>query len=96
VSLCDRGDIGGASLVEHPDTGMPTIFIYDGYSGGAGFTHHGFDAAREWLGATLETIAQCSCAEGCPACVQSPKCGNNNNPLDKSAAARLLEHVLSA
>lgn len=96
VSLCDRGDIGGASLVEHPDTAMPTIFIYDGYSGGAGFTHHGFDTAREWLSATLVAIAECGCAEGCPGCVQSPKCGNNNQPLDKGAAARLLEHVLSA
>lgn len=95
VSLCDRNDIGGASLVEHPDTGLPTIFIYDGYSGGAGFTHHGYEVAREWLSATLIAITDCECAEGCPACVQSPKCGNNNSPLDKEAARRLLDYALS-
>ena len=95
-TLCDRNDIGGASLVEHPDTEMPTIFIYDGYAGGAGFAHHGYDNAAAWLGATASVVAECDCIEGCPACVQSPKCGNGNNPLDKEGAAALLTFALAA
>ena len=93
-TLCDRWDIGGVSFAEHPDTGLATVFIYDGYSGGAGFAYYGYDMATSWLGATHDTISECACKDGCPACVQSPKCGNNNHPLDKSAAKILLSYLL--
>ncbi|TIC78584.1 DEAD/DEAH box helicase [Nocardioides sp. GY 10127] len=94
-ATCDRWDIGGVSTVTHPDTGMLTVFVHDGHPGGAGFADRGFRAAGAWLGATRETIASCECAEGCPSCVQSPKCGNQNNPLDKAAALRLLDVLLA-
>jgi DEAD/DEAH box helicase domain-containing protein len=94
-TMCDRNDIGGVSMAEHPDTGQPTVFVYDGYTGGAGFTWHGFAVATEWLSATRETIISCTCTNGCPGCVQSPKCGNNNHPLDKAAAAELLTCLVS-
>lgn len=94
-SMCDRWDIGGVSVTEHPDNGLCTVVIYDGQSGGAGFTHHGFDVAAQWLGATRDVIRECGCSQGCPGCVQSPKCGNNNNPLDKQAALRILDAMLS-
>ncbi|MCZ3386759.1 MAG: DEAD/DEAH box helicase [Actinomycetia bacterium] len=90
-ATCDRWDIGGVSTALHPDTGMPTVFVYDGAAGGAGFAEHGFSAAATWLAATRQTIADCECVDGCPSCVQSPKCGNGNDPLDKSAALELLE-----
>ncbi len=95
-ATCDRWDLGGVSTACHQDTGEPTVFVYDGYSGGAGFAEHGFTVFTEWLSATRATIVECSCASGCPGCVQSPKCGNGNNPLDKSLAVALLDLVLSA
>lgn len=94
VAGCDRWDIGGVSIAEHPDTGAPTVFVYDGQPGGAGFAERGFAQLADWLGATLSVIRSCACQDGCPSCVQSPKCGNGNNPLDKDAAARLLTAVL--
>ena len=94
VATCDRWDIGGVSTAFHPDTGSCAIFIYDGYPGGAGITERGFAAAERWLRATLEAIRECPCQSGCPSCVQSPKCGNGNEPLDKSGAAALLEEML--
>lgn len=94
VATSDRWDIGGVSTALHPDTGLPTILIYDGHPGGAGFAEHAFDAFGTWLTATRDAIASCGCEKGCPACVQSPKCGNGNDPLDKSGAVALLSMVL--
>ncbi len=95
-ATCDRWDIGGVSTALHPDTGRATVFVYDGHPGGAGFAARGFDAAPSWLASTRAAIAACECAAGCPSCVQSPKCGNGNNPLDKAGAVVLLDIVLAA
>jgi len=95
-ATCDRWDIGGVSTAMHHDTGRATVFVYDGHPGGAGFAARGFDAAPDWLAATRDAIAACECSAGCPSCVQSPKCGNGNNPLDKAGAVVLLDIVLSA
>ena len=94
VATCDRWDIGGVSTPMHPDTGFTTIFIYDGYPGGAGITERGARTSERWLRATLEAIRQCPCSRGCPGCVQSPKCGNGNEPLDKQGAVALLAAFL--
>jgi DEAD/DEAH box helicase domain-containing protein len=93
-ALCDRNDIGGVSTPFHPDTGKAQIFIYDAYPGGIGIAEKGFDLIEELWQATLKTITECPCQEGCPSCIQSPKCGNNNKPLDKKAAQILLEELL--
>jgi DEAD/DEAH box helicase domain-containing protein len=94
VATCDRWDIGGMSTPMHPDTGAPTVFVYDGHAGGAGFAERGYDRAREWLTATRDAINSCECTTGCPSCVQSPKCGNGNEPLDKAGAVRLLSALI--
>lgn len=94
VASCDRGDIGGLSTVagEHR---LPTVFVYDGHPGGAGFVERGYRMVREWLQATLDAIGACECTQGCPSCVQSPKCGSGNNPLDKAGAVNVLQTVLN-
>lgn len=93
-AMADRWDIGGVSTARSDDTGLPTVFIYDGYPGGIGIAERGFARAEEHLGATLEAVSTCPCATGCPACVQSPKCGNGNDPLDKAGAIRLMATIL--
>ncbi|HEY55058.1 MAG TPA: DEAD/DEAH box helicase [Dehalococcoidia bacterium] len=93
-ALCDRNDIGGVSTPLHPDTGRPQIFIYDAHPGGVGIAERGFDLVEQLWQTTLKAIKECPCEEGCPSCVQSPKCGNNNKPLDKKAAQMLLEGLL--
>ncbi len=95
LATCDRWDLGGVSTALHPDTELATVFVYDGHPGGAGFAERGFHLGPQWLGATLAAIQECGCTDGCPGCVQSPKCGNGNNPLDKAGAVRLLEAVLA-
>ena len=94
VASCDRGDIGGLSTALGED-GLPTVFVYDGHPGGAGFAERGYRLARTWLAATMAAIEACECPTGCPSCVQSPKCGNGNDPLDKSGAIRVLRLVLA-
>ena len=94
VAQGDRWDIGGVSTALHPDTGQPTVVVYDALPGGSGFAARAFDQATTWLQATRDTIASCRCESGCPACIQSPKCGNGNHPLDKAGALMVLDLVL--
>ncbi|HEV3475057.1 MAG TPA: DEAD/DEAH box helicase [Actinomycetota bacterium] len=94
VATCDRWDVGGVSTAFHEDTGSCAIFIYDGYQGGAGISERGFASGERLLRATMEAILSCPCQSGCPSCVQSPKCGNGNDPLDKAGGAALLREML--
>jgi DEAD/DEAH box helicase domain-containing protein len=94
-ATCDRWDIGGVSTALHVDTGQPTVFVYDGHPGGAGFAERGYGVAQAWLTATRDAIVACRCDDGCPSCVQSPKCGNANKPLDKWAAVSILTALLA-
>jgi DEAD/DEAH box helicase domain-containing protein len=95
-AMCDRWDIGGLSTNLHFQTGRPTIFVYDGHAGGVGITERGFDAFEGWVEDTAKMLAGCPCESGCPSCVQSPKCGNLNEPLDKTGARTLLERMLAS
>jgi DEAD/DEAH box helicase domain-containing protein len=94
-AACDRWDVGGVSADLHPATGQLTVFVYDGHDGGAGFAERGYHAAREWLGATADAIRGCECQAGCPSCIQSPKCGNGNEPLSKPGSITLLADLLA-
>ena len=88
IAMCDRWDIGGLSTNYHPQTGVPTIFIYDGHPGGIGIARTAFQRFEELCRDALALIAECPCSDGCPSCVQSPKCGNLNEPLSKAGRAR--------
>jgi DEAD/DEAH box helicase domain-containing protein len=92
-AMCDRWDIGGLSTNVHYQTGAPTIFVYDGHVGGVGITERGFEAFEGWVHDTAKMLAGCPCLQGCPSCVQSPKCGNLNEPLDKDGARTLLDRM---
>ena len=93
--MSDRWDIGGLSTNVHFQTGRPTVFVYDGHPGGVGIAERGFGAWEGWLADTARMVARCPCADGCPSCVQSPKCGNLNEYLDKAAARTLLARLHS-
>jgi DEAD/DEAH box helicase domain-containing protein len=93
-AMCDRGDIGGLSVAMHRQTRLPTVFVYDGYPGGVGISERGYDTFEEVARDTLGVLARCPCKKGCPACVQSPKCGNWNEPLSKGGAVRVLRYLL--
>jgi DEAD/DEAH box helicase domain-containing protein len=94
-AMCDRWDIGGLSTNIHEQTGGPTVFVYEGHAGGVGITERGFECFAEWVADTARLLARCPCRSGCPSCVQSPKCGNLNDLLDKAAARTLLERMVS-
>ena len=93
-ALCDRNDIGGISTPIHPDTGKPQVFIHDGHPGGVGIAEHGYEAIEELWRTTLKVISECPCESGCPSCIHSPKCGSNNQPLDKEVAVMVLHRIL--
>ncbi len=95
VALCDRGDVGGMSFPFHPQVGSGAVFLYDGHPGGIGIAARAYAELPELLGRVLELLRSCPCDEGCPSCVQSPKCGNCNRPLDKAGAAWTLELLLA-
>ncbi len=94
-AMCDRWDIGGLSTPRHPDTDAAQVFIYDGFPGGVGIAEKGFELLPRLWAATLDVIRGCPCEAGCPSCVQSPKCGNFNQPLDKQAAVVILRRLLA-
>ena len=95
-AMCDRWDIGGLSTNLHFQTGRPTVFVYDGHPGGVGIARRGYDELEGWVGDTERLLAGCRCADGCPSCVQSPKCGNLNEFLDKAGALALLRRMLAS
>ncbi len=95
-AMCDRWDIGGLSTNVHFQTGRPTVFIYDGHAGGVGIAEHGFDVFEGWVADTARLLGGCPCHDGCPSCVQSPKCGNLNEMLDKSGALAFLRRLAAS
>jgi DEAD/DEAH box helicase domain-containing protein len=96
IAMCDRWDIGGLSTAYHHQTGRPTIFIYDGHPGGVGITRTGYEQFERLCDDAMRLIVECPCKAGCPSCVQSPKCGNLNEPLNKNGSIELLKRVAGA
>jgi DEAD/DEAH box helicase domain-containing protein len=96
IAMCDRWDIGGLSTNYHHQTGCPTIFIYDGHPGGVGITKRGFEEFARLVSDARRLLAECPCESGCPSCVQSPKCGNLNEPLSKGGALNLMGSMMGA
>ena len=96
IAMCDRWDIGGLSTNAHQQTGKPTIFIYDGHPGGVGITRQGFQRFDVLVGDAFRLVSECPCEAGCPSCVQSPKCGNLNEPLSKAGSIELMQRMLRA
>jgi DEAD/DEAH box helicase domain-containing protein len=96
LAMCDRWDIGGLSTNIHYQTGRPTIFIYDGHPGGVGISRRGFERFKNLVGDAARLVGECPCQGGCPSCVQSPKCGNLNEPLHKAGALELMGKMLRA
>ena len=96
LAMCDRWDIGGLSTNVHMQTGRPTIFIYDGHPGGVGISRRGYDAFERLVADASRLVAECPCTDGCPSCVQSPKCGNLNEPLHKAGALELMDRIITA
>jgi DEAD/DEAH box helicase domain-containing protein len=94
-AMCDRWDLGGVSTLYHPDTEKPTIFIYDSYQGGIGISEKLYQLLKELIQTTLKLVKDCKCSEGCPSCIYSAKCGNENQPLNKKAATYILENLLT-
>jgi len=92
-AMCDRWDIGGLSTNLHRQTARPTVFVYDGHAGGVGIAERGFDVFEGWVEDTMRLLERCPCEHGCPSCVQSPKCGNLNEHLDKAGALTLLRRM---
>jgi len=95
LAMCDRNDIGGLSTVAHVDTERPQVFVHDGYPGGVGVARAGFEAIEALWTAALDVVGHCPCESGCPSCIHSPKCGGNNEPLDKAAAVMILKRLLT-
>src|SRR5205823_2246750 len=95
IAMCDRWDIGGLSTNYHHETGCPTIFIYDGHPGGVGITKQGFQEFERLVRDARRLIDECPCETGCPSCVQSPKCGNLNEPLSKHGALAVMGAMLA-
>jgi DEAD/DEAH box helicase domain-containing protein len=93
--MCDRWDIGGLSTNIHAQTGRPTIFIYDGHPGGIGIARRGYEEFARLVGDAARLIEECPCDDGCPSCVQSPKCGNLNEPLHKQGALELMQQMFA-
>ena len=95
LAMCDRWDIGGLSTNIHFQTGLPTVFIYDGHPGGVGIARRGYDEFERLVADASRLIAECPCESGCPSCVQSPKCGNLNEPLHKSGSLELMDRIIT-